>query len=420
MTESTRDAVLQQARLAKAASLKAATMSEGSRVRVLHAMASAINTFRREIKEANAIDVQAAKENGLSPSLIDRLLLNDTRIDGMIDGLKEVANLPDKIGQIKELSKRPNGLRVGRMVVPIGCIAIVYEARPNVTVDAAGICIKSGNTVILRGGSEAFNSSKKLAEIIATAAENEGFPKGGIQFVSTTDRDAVDVLLKARKYIDLLIPRGGADFIDKVVSMARVPVIETGAGNCHVYVDELADIDMAAAIVYNGKVQRPSVCNATKKVILHSAIAEKFLAVSVPNLLSAKVELLVHDSAKGLIPDAKPLPEADLFTEFLDMRLGIIVVNSIDEAIEHINKYSSHHTDAIITRDYSRALKFLTAVDSAAVNWNASTRFTDGGEYGMGAEIGISTQKLHARGPMSVPELTTSKFIVLGEGQVRK
>ncbi|MEX2684109.1 MAG: glutamate-5-semialdehyde dehydrogenase [Candidatus Sigynarchaeota archaeon] len=420
MTTSTREAVLQQARQAKVASLKAALLSEGTRVRVLHAMASAIDAFRKDIKEANAMDVQAGKANGLSPALIDRLLLNDARIDAMIDGLKGVAGLPDQLGQIKDVKTRPNGLRVGRMVVPIGCIAIIYEARPNVTVDAAGICIKSGNTIILRCGSEAFNSSKKLAEIIATAAEKEGFPKGGIQFVSTTDREAVDVLLTARDCIDLLIPRGGAEFIEKVVGMARVPVIETGAGNCHVYVDDLADLDMAAAIVYNGKVQRPSVCNATKKVILHRAIAEKFLAISVPALLGANVEILVHDSAKGLVPGAKSLSESDLSTEFLDMRLGIIVVDGIDDAIEHINKYSSHHTDAIITRDYSRAMKFLTAVDSAAVNWNASTRFTDGGEYGMGAEIGISTQKLHARGPMSVPELTTTKFIVLGEGQIRK
>ncbi len=420
MTETTREAVLEQARLAKAASLKAAVLSEETRVRVLHAMASAIDASRKEIKDVNAIDVREAKEKGLAPSLLDRLLLNDARIDGMIEGLKDVAKLPDRIGQVKEMWKRPSGLLVGRMVVPIGCIAIVYEARPNVTVDAAGVCIKSGNTILLRGGSEAFNSNKKLVEIIATAAEKEGFPKGGIQFVSTTDRGAVDALLKARKFIDLLIPRGGADFIEKVVSMAQVPVIETGAGNCHVYVDDLADLEMAAAIVFNGKVQRPSVCNATKKVILHEAIAKQFLAISVPKLLGAKVELLVHESAKGMIPDANPLSEADLYTEFLDMRLGIIAVNGMDAAIDHINKYSSHHTDAIITRDYSRAMKFLTAVDSAAVNWNASTRFTDGGEYGMGAEIGISTQKLHARGPMSVPELTTTKFIVLGEGQIRK
>ncbi len=420
MENSTKNAVMQQAQLAKSASLKAAVLNEETRVRVLLAMASAIESSRKEIKEANGIDMRNAKEKGMAPPLIDRLMLNDTRIDGMIEGLKDVARLPDRIGYVKEMWKRPNGLLVGRMVVPIGCIAIIYEARPNVTVDAAGVCIKSGNTIILRGGSEAFNSNKKLAEIIATAAEIEGFPKGGIQFVSTTDREAVDVLLKARKCIDLLIPRGGAEFIEKVVSMAQVPVIETGAGNCHVYVDDLANIEMAAPIVFNGKVQRPSVCNATKKVILHQAIAKQFLAISVPKLTGAGVEILVYESAASLIPGMKPLTEADLYTEFLDMRLGIIVVKNMDEAIDHINKYSSHHTDAIITSDYARAMKFLTAVDSAVVNWNASTRFTDGGEFGMGAEIGISTQKLHARGPMSVPELTTTKFIVLGTGQIRK
>ncbi len=420
MEKNTKDAVLQQARLAKAAALKAAVLNEDARNRVLLAMATALESSRAEIKEANGIDVRDAKEKGMAPSLLDRLMLNDSRIDGMIEGLKDVAKLPDMIGFVKEMSKRPNGLLVGKMVVPIGCIAIIYEARPNVTVDAAGVCIKSGNTIILRGGSEAFNSNKKLTEIIAAAAEKEGFPKGGIQFVSTTDREAVNVLLKARKCIDLLIPRGGAEFIEKVVSMAQVPVIETGAGNCHVYVDDLADLEMAAAIVFNGKVQRPSVCNATKKVILHKMIAKQFLIIAVPKLASAGVEMLIHESAKGMVPDTKPLKESDLYTEFLDMRLGIIVVNNMDEAIDHINKYSSHHTDAIITKDYARAMKFLTAVDSATVNWNASTRFTDGSEFGMGAEIGISTQKLHARGPMSVPELTTTKFIVLGTGQIRK
>lgn len=412
--------IRRQAELAKAASLKAAVLGEETRVNVLMAMASAIDAAREEIKNANEIDIKTAKEKGLAPSLIDRLMLNDARITAMINGLHDVSKLPDKIGHITQMWKRPNGLLVGRMVVPIGCIAIIYEARPNVTVDAAGICIKSGNTVILRGGSEAFHSNKKLAEIIAGAAEKAGFPKDGIQFVATTDRDAVDVLLKARKCIDLLIPRGGAEFIEKVVSMARVPVIETGAGNCHVYVDDLADLEMAAAIVYNGKVQRPSVCNATKKVILHEKIAARFINMALPKLREAGVDILVHESAANLVPGAKLMSDADLHEEFLDMRLGIIIVPDMVDAIDHVNKYGSHHTDAIITSDYERAMKFLISVDSAAVNWNASTRFTDGGEYGMGAEIGISTQKLHARGPMSVSELTTTKFVVLGSGQVRK
>jgi len=402
-----KDLVIEKARKAKEASLKAALLPEESRIRVLYAMAVAIDKARKDIKDANDIDVKLAKEKGLPAPIIDRLVLNDSRINGMIDGLKDVAKLPDYLGHIVEMSKRPNGLLVGKMVVPLGCIGIVYEARPNVTADAAGICIKSGNTIILRGGSEAFNSSKKIAEVLSSAAEKEGFPKGGIQFIDTTDREAVDVLLKARKYIDLLIPRGGAEFIEKVVSMAQVPVIETGAGNCHVYVDEPADLDMAAALVYNGKVQRPSVCNATKKVILHK-------------LKEAGVEFLVHENAKSLISGAKVMTEPELYEEFLDMRLGFIIVKGIDEAIDHVNKYSSHHTETIVTRDYSRAMKFINAVDSAVVMWNASTRFTDGAEFGMGAEIGISTQKLHARGPMSVKELTTTKFVVLGSGQIRK
>ncbi|HME52691.1 MAG TPA: glutamate-5-semialdehyde dehydrogenase [Candidatus Lokiarchaeia archaeon] len=418
--EDVKEAVLEQARAAKEAAVQASLLSEEARNRVLNAIAAAIDDAREEIKGANEIDVEQARNDGLAASFIDRLALTDGRIDGMIDGLKAVAKLPDQVGHIIEMQKRPNGLLIGKMVVPIGCIAIIYEARPNVTVDATGICIKAGNTIILRGGSEAINSNKKIASIIAAAAEKEGFPAGGIQFVGTTDREAVDVLLKARKYIDLLLPRGGAEFIEKVVANAQVPIIETGAGNCHVYVDENADIEMAAAIVFNGKVSRPSVCNATKKVIMHEAIAEQFLAIALPKLEEAGVEFLVHENAEALIPGAKVMTEPELYEEFLDMRLGFIVVQSIDEAINHVNKYSSHHSESIITREYSRAMQFLNAVDSAAVFWNASTRFTDGGEFGMGAEIGISTQKLHARGPMSVKELTTTKYVIFGTGQIRK
>jgi len=414
------EAVLGQCQKAKDASLKAALLTPEDRVRVLQAMATAIDEHRDDIKAANEVDVEQAREQGLSPPMIDRLALDDKRIQGMLDGLLDVAKLPDHLGELIGMRRRPNGLLIGRMVVPLGCIGIIYEARPNVTVDAAGICVKSGNTVVLRGGSEAFNSSKALAGIIATAAESAGFPEGGIQFIDTVDREAVDVLLKARKYIDVLIPRGGAAFIEKVVASAQVPVIETGAGNCHVYVDDLADLDMAAAIVYNGKVQRPSVCNATKKVLLHEAIADQFVAVALSQLQDAGVEPLVHENATQLIPGARTMTEDELYEEFLDMRLGFIIVKDMQEAIDHVNKYGSHHTEAIVTRDYQRAMAFINAVDAAAINWNASTRFTDGGEYGMGAEIGISTQKLHARGPMSVPELTTTKFVVLGTGQIRK
>lgn len=420
MMESIKDVVLAQASVAKDAAMQASLLSEEAKNRILYAMAAAIDEARDDIKAANEIDIDQARENSLAESFIDRLLLTDSRINDMIDGLKEVAKIPDPVGHIIEAWKRPNGLLIAKMVVPIGCIAIVYEARPNVTVDATGICIKAGNTIILRGGSEAFNSNKKIASIIATAAEKEGFPAGGIQFIDIIDREAVDVLLKARKYIDLLLPRGNAEFIEKVVTNAQVPVIETGAGNCHVYVDENADLEMAAAIVYNGKVSRPSVCNATKKVILHQAIAEQFMAIALPKLEEAGVEFLVQKNAEALIPGANVMTESELYEEFLDMRLGFIVVQTIEEAIEHVNKYSSHHTEAIITPDYTRAMQFMNAVDSAVIFWNASTRFTDGGEFGMGAEIGISTQKLHARGPMSVKELTTTKYVIFGSGQIRK
>lgn len=417
---SLKENVLAKAQKAKKAALKAAILPAETRAKVLHAMADAIETNKNDIIKANKNDVANAKEKGLPDPMIDRLILNDKRIKGMVDGLRDVSKLPDKLGDITEMWKRPNGLLIGKMVVPLGCIAIIYESRPNVTADAAGICIKSGNTIILRGGSEAFNSNKKISEIISNAAEAAGFPEGGIQFIDTTDREAVNVLFKARDHIDVLIPRGGANFIKKVVENAQVPVIETGAGNCHVFVDKKADIKMAIDLVLNGKLSRPSVCNATKKVLVHTQIAEMFLSVAVPRLKEAGVDILVSESAAPFIPDEKLMTEEELYEEFLDMRLGMIVVHNIDSAIEHVNKYSSHHTETIVTNDYERAMMFINAVDSASIFWNASTRFTDGGEFGMGAEIGISTQKLHARGPMGVNELTTTKYVTFGKGQIRE
>ncbi len=400
--------------------MKAAILPESTRTKVLEAMACELDAHRKEIIEANDIDVKEARAKGFSETLIDRLVLNDKRIDGMVQGLRDVALLPDKIGHIIEMWKRPNGLLIGKMVVPLGCIGIIYEARPNVTADAAGICIKSGNTIILRGGSEAFQSNKKITDILSAAAEANGFPEGGIQFIGTTDREAVNVMLAARKYIDVLIPRGGASFIETVVNNAKVPVIETGAGNCHTYVDVTADLDMAVELVFNGKVQRPSVCNATKKVLVHEKVAASFLKKAIPRLEGAGVQVLAHASAKALLPACKMMSEDELYEEFLDMRLGVIVVGSLDEAIDHVNRYSSHHTETIVAADYNKAMKFMNAVDSASLFWNASTRFTDGAEFGMGAEIGISTQKLHARGPMGVMELTTTKFVTFGNGQVRQ
>lgn len=414
-----KDEILALARAAKEASRKAAVLDAATRVRILHAMADALDKRRDEVLRANEQDVGMARLAGLHDPMIDRLELNDARVNEMVSGLREVAALPDRIGDIIDTRRRPNGLMVGRMIVPLGCIAIIYEARPNVTADAAGICIKSGNTVILRGGSEAFHSNKAIAGIIGSAAEGAGFPAGGIQFIDTTDRVAVDVLLTAREAVDVLIPRGGAAFIEKVVSNARVPVIETGAGNCHVYVDDHADLNMATDLVFNGKVQRPSVCNATKKVLVHVNVASQFLAIALPRLVDAGVQVLVHENARSFVPDAPVMSDAELREEFLDMRLGIIVVKDMAEAIDHVNEHSSHHTEAIITRDYDRAMCFINAVDSASLFWNASTRFTDGGQFGMGAEIGISTQKLHARGPMGIAQLTTTKFVTFGTGQAR-
>lgn len=412
--------VLEKCRKAKAAALVAATLPETVRKSVLLAMADALESNVAEIKAANEKDVKAGREKGLGEPLLDRLLLNDARLAEMVQGLREVAAAPDQIGHITRMWRRPNGLLVGKMRVPIGVVAIVYEARPNVTADAAGLCLKAGNTIVLRGGSEAINSNVAIAKVLDRAAVDAGFPEGGIQVIETTDRAAVDALLTARGLVDLLIPRGGAQFIQKVVEAAKVPVIETGAGNCHTYVDDLADLDAALEIVHNAKVQRPSVCNATKKLLVHEAVAAEFLPRVREKLGAAGVEFLVDEKAAEYFPGAPRITEEQLYEEFLDMRLGVVVVPDHRAAIDHVNKYSSHHTEAILTRSYERAMEFIRGVDSASLFWNASTRFTDGGQFGMGAEIGISTQKLHARGPMSVAELTCEKFVTFGTGQVRR
>ncbi|MCP4761606.1 MAG: glutamate-5-semialdehyde dehydrogenase [archaeon] len=412
--------VINKAKLIKQASYKAALLSSEDRVRILEAMAAAIGKNREKIKTINSIDIKDGKMKGLTEAMIDRLILNDKRIDEMIKGLKEVAAMKDELGSIVEMNKRPNGLLIGKMIVPIGVISIIYESRPNVTVDATGLCVKSGNTILLRGGSEAINSNIILTEIIREAAEKNGFPKGGIQIIEKTDRNAVETLFQLRQYVDVLIPRGNAKFIQHVVTNSSIPVIETGAGNCHSYVDKFADLEMAVEIVFNGKVQRPSVCNATKKVLIHEKVAQEFIPKMKKKLEEAGVIFLVCEKSKSYFPDSKLMPPELWYEEFLDMRLGIKIVDSIDEAIDHINEYNSKHTEAIITEDYTRAMKFINSIDAAALNWNASTRFTDGSQYGIGAEIGISTQKIHARGPMSVNELTTKKYVVFGEGQIRK
>ncbi len=409
-----------KARKVKEASYKAVLLNANQRTKILQSICSALDGNRNTIFDANQKDIQFAKESGLSDAMIDRLLLNDARIDEMIKGLKEIAMMPDILGNMENVKRLDNGLLVGQMWAPLGAIAIIYESRPNVTVDAAALCIKSGNTILLRGGKEAINSNLILVKIIKEAVVKEGFPEDGIHIIENTDRALVNELVTLRQFIDVLIPRGSQSFIDHIYSIAKVPIIETGAGNCHTYVDDEADLKMAEEIVYNAKTQRPSVCNATKKVLLHSKIAKEFIELSKSRLLKWGVEFLADERVLQMIPEAKPMPEAQWYEEFLDKRLGIKIVDSIDDAIAHINHFGSHHSDAIITNNYSKALRFISAVDSASVFWNASTRFTDGGQFGLGAEIGISTQKLHWRGPMSIGQLMSKKFVTLGTGQIRK
>lgn len=371
------------------------------------------------ILDANKKDMDEGAKKELSRALLDRILLNEKRIKDMAEGLIQTASLPDPIGEVTRMWKRPNGLEIGQVRVPLGVIGIIYEARPNVTVDAAGLCLKSGNAVILRGGSEAINSNIAIAGIINDAVKKAGFPDGCVQVIDVTDRSAVGVLLKLNDYIDVLIPRGGAGLINMVVQNATVPVIQTGVGNCHVYVDESASFEMAENIVINAKTQRPAVCNAEETLLVHKNIAEKFLPHLADRLKSMNVELRGCPETRKLISFAKPAADEDWAKEYLDLILAVKVVDSIDEAIDHIYKFGTKHSEAIITNDYANAQKFLHEVDAAAVYVNASTRFTDGFEFGFGGEIGISTQKLHARGPMGLNELTTTKYIIYGSGQIR-
>jgi glutamate-5-semialdehyde dehydrogenase len=383
-------------------------------------MARALRERAPEILEANAKDMETGQAQGLSRALLDRLLLNEKRIEEMAQGLEALVSLPDPVGEITSMWTRPNGLRIGRMRVPLGVIGIIYEARPNVTVDAAGLCLKTGNAVILRGGSEAINSNRAITRIISEAATSHGVPEGAIQLIDTIDREAVHVMLRLNEYIDVLIPRGGAGLIRTVVENATVPVIETGVGNCHVYVDAEADLEMAEKIVINAKTQRPGVCNAMETLLVHKDIAPAFLPVVAEKLRDLGVEIRGCEYTRTLVPFAKKATEEDWATEYLDLILAVKVVNSLEEAVEHIAKYGTKHSEAIVTNNYTKAWEFLKRVDAAAVYVNASTRFTDGFQYGFGAEIGISTQKLHARGPMGPEQLTTFKYIVFGSGQIRQ
>ena len=407
------------AKLAKAASLQLAATSAKTRNDALNAMAEALLLHAKEILSANALDVQAAKEAGIRASYIDRLTLTPSRLEGMANGLRKVALLPDPIGKSDCAFTRPNGLHIEKRRVPLGVIGIIYEARPNVTADAVALCIKSGNACVLRGGSEAIRSNSSVCDCLTEAAEHAGIPKGSIQLLRNTSREEAEEMMRLNGLIDVLIPRGGAGLIKSVVEQASVPVIETGSGVCHVYIDESANLEMAASIIENAKCSRPSVCNAAETLLVHASVAEQCLPNIAARLSARGVELRCDSRAKALMPGSIEATEEDWSTEYNDLILSVRVVDSFEDAVRHIETYGTHHSDAIITSRYDRAERFLNEVNSAAVYVNASTRFTDGEEFGFGAEIGISTQKLHARGPMGLDELTTVKYVIRGSGQIR-
>ena len=408
-----------QARLAKIASLKLAELSTEQKNSALLAMADALEKNSAEILSANLEDVKAAEEKGTRKNFIDRLILNEERIFAMAEGLRQTAKLSDPVGKEDFEIVRPNGLKIRRVRVPFGVVGIIYEARPNVTVDAAALCLKSGNACILRGGSEAIRANKKLSEILNAAATSAGIPEHSIEFLEIVDRDAVVAMCRMRKFIDVIIPRGGAGLIHRVVEHATVPVIETGTGICHIFVDEFADFEIALKVCLNAKISRPSVCNAMETLLVHKNIAEKFLPKIFKSMTENKVELRGDELCRKICPEMKIATDEDWATEYNDLILSVKIVEDLDAAIEHINKFNTKHSDAIITKNSESAKKFQTLVDAAVVYVNASTRFTDGFEFGFGAEIGISTQKLHARGPMGLEALTTMKYFVDGEGQTR-
>ena len=385
----------------------------------LQAAARALLARQEELLAANRADVEAGEAGGMRDSLLDRLRLTEGRIAGMAQALREVAEAPDPVGRVLSGEVRPNGLQIQKITVPLGVIGIIYEARPNVTSDAAGLCLKAGNTVILRGGKEAFRSNRAVAQVLRDALEESGLPADCVQLVEDTSRQSAQELMGLTGYLDVLIPRGGAGLIRAVKENSRVPVIETGVGNCHAYVDAAADLDMAADIVYNAKCSRPSVCNAIETLLVHEKIAGEALPRIKSRLDEKRVELRGCDKTRTILPGIAAAAEEDWATEYNDYILAVKVVGSLEEALGHIARYSSGHSEVIVTEDYSAAQRFLEEVDSAAVYVNASTRFTDGGEFGLGAEIGISTQKLHARGPMGLDQLTSTKFLVRGKGQVR-
>lgn len=416
----TYELVKAKAQAAKQAAAKLAVTSTAVKNAALLAMAAALEAQQSEILAANERDMTAAAAKGMKSSMLDRLKLTAERISGMAEGLRQVAGLADPVGNVIDGKTLPNGLHITKIRVPLGVIGIIYEARPNVTADAAGLCLKSGNAVILKGGSEAMESNKTVAVILAQAAEGAGIPAGSIQFIDTSDRQAVQDLIHMNGLVDVVIPRGGAGLIQAVVRNASVPVIETGAGVCHTYVDKDANVEMAMKIAFNAKVQRPSVCNAMETLLVHKDIADKFLPMMLMMYNSSAVEIRGDKDVQEYSGQVHPATEEDWSTEYGDLRLSVKIVDSIEDAMAHIAKYGTGHSECIVTDNYQAAQLFQYTVDAAAVYVNASTRFTDGNEFGFGAEIGISTQKLHARGPMALPELTSTKYLINGNGQVRK
>ena len=411
--------VLEIAREARAASHLLARVSTSLKNKALLRMAEELVRETRNLIAENARDLKDARHKGLSAAMIDRLTLKEATIEGISKGLEEVAALPDPVGKVTSMWRRPNGLLVGRMRIPLGVIGIIYESRPNVTADAAALCLKSGNAVILRGGSEAIHSNLAIASILRRVLKEVGIPESAIQIIPMTDREAVHEMLQLEEYIDLIIPRGGEDLIRAVVQASRIPVIKHYKGVCHIFVDAGADTDMALTICMNAKIQRPGVCNAMETLLVHKDMAKTFLPLMAKKYKEAGVVLRGCKKTRKILPDAEPAAEEDWYREYLDLILAVRVVDGLDEAIRHIEKYGSLHTEAIITRDYANAQRFLNEVQSSTVLVNASTRFSDGFELGLGAEIGISTTKLHAFGPMGVEELTTTKFIIYGDGQIR-
>ena len=406
-------------RRAKAASRHLGILSTSKKNEALKAVAAALVANSADIIAANKIDVKNAKENHMSEALLDRLSVNEARVKAMADGILQVADLKDPVGEVLSMTNRPNGLMIGKKRVPLGVIGMIYESRPNVTPDAFCLCFKTGNAVILRGGSDCIHSNLAITKVIRAALKEQGVCEDVVQIIESTDRETATALMRLNDYVDVLIPRGGAGLIKSVVENSTVPVIETGTGNCHIYVDATADFAMALDIIDNAKTQRLGVCNAAESLVVHESVAKDFLPALYERLNAKQITMRADERALAICPQMEAATEEDFYKEYLDRLISVKIVDSIDEAIAHINEHNTGHSESIITKDYENSLRFLNEIDAAAVYVNASTRFTDGGEFGFGAEIGISTQKLHARGPLGLEELTTTKYIIFGNGQIR-